>query len=225
VRAPEPAKPAFSPFEADRNRKAADERGPAPLAEIRVEPVAELIPPVRALTPLEATARAVETASAKASDAAAEVPEEITPELTAEPVGAIADAETAPSVDLDRIREAVFTALNEKGHNTAAVLIDAGKWSLDGDTIRVEAGIKKTMLGLTMNIEAEKIVKNALRAVGASQKLIVVPGENGAVNSDSKPRVVSGSVQAAALENPLVKQAMDLFGAEVRSVLDLRDTK
>jgi len=27
------------------------------------------------------------------------------------------------------------------------------------------------------------------------------------------------------LENPLVKQAMDLFGAEVRSVLDLRDKK
>ncbi len=128
-------------------------------------------------------------------------------------------------MDLDRIREAVCAALNDKGHNTAAVLLDAGKWSLEGDTIRVEASIKKTMLELTMNLEAEKIVKNALRTVGASQKLIVVPGGNGVVNSDSKPRIVSGSVQAAALENPLVKQAMDLFGAEVRSVLDLRETK
>jgi DNA polymerase-3 subunit gamma/tau len=85
--------------------------------------------------------------------------------------------------------------------------------------------VKKTMLGLTMNMDAEKVVKNALRAIGASQKLVVVPGENGAGSADVKPRVVSGSVQAAALENPLVKQAMDLFGAEVRSVLDLRDTK
>jgi DNA polymerase-3 subunit gamma/tau len=30
-------------------------------------------------------------------------------------------------------------------------------------------------------------------------------------------------VQAAALENPLVRQAQELFKAEVRSVLDLRE--
>jgi DNA polymerase-3 subunit gamma/tau len=82
------------------------------------------------------------------------------------------------------------------------------------------------MLSLTMNIEAEKIAKNALRAAGASQKLVVVPGEGAAASSNAKPRAAaSGSVQAAALENPLVKQAMDLFSAEVRSVLDLRDKK
>jgi DNA polymerase-3 subunit gamma/tau len=229
VRAPEPAKPAFSPFEADRNRKTSGESAPAtksdplpvPLMEMAVKPVAA----PRALTPLEATAKAVETAVAKAPvSVPAEVPLEATDgalALAAEPlVEAKFDA-----MDLDRFREAVCSALNDQGHNTAAVLLDAGKWSLEGDTIRVEAGIKKTMLGLTMNIEAEKIVKNALRAIGASQKLVVVPGENGAAGSDSRPRAVSGSVQAAALENPLVKQAMDLFGAEVRSVLDLRDKK
>ncbi|HTZ90452.1 MAG TPA: DNA polymerase III subunit gamma/tau [Alloacidobacterium sp.] len=231
VRAPEPAKPAFSPFEADRNRKTTGESVAAPLAEIAVEPVAA----TRALTPLEAAARAaVETASAKAPvSVAAEVPMEATEgalALATEPlteplIEAKADARGEAAMDLDRIREAVCSALNDQGHNTAAVLLNAGKWSMEGDTIRVEVGIKKTMLGLTMNIEAEKIVKNVLRAIGASQKLVVVPGENGAVNSDSKPRVVSGSVQAAALENPLVKQAMDLFGAEVRSVLDLRDKK
>jgi DNA polymerase III subunit gamma/tau len=229
VRAPEPAKPAFSPFEADRNRKTSGESAaatksdplPVPLMEMAVEPVAA----PRALTPLEATAKTVETAVAKAPvSVPSEHPVEATDgalALAAEPlVEAKFDA-----VDLDRFREAVCSALNDQGHNTAAVLLDAGKWSLEGDTIRVEAGIKKTMLGLTMNIEAEKIVKNALRSIGASQKLVVVPGENGAAGSDSRPRAVSGSVQSAALENPLVKQAMDLFGAEVRSVLDLRDKK
>ena len=226
VRAPEPAKPAFSPFEADRNRKITGESAAAPMAEVAVEPVAAS----RALTPLEMTARAVETASAKApGSVTVDAPVEATDGALALAPEILSEAQPAPaddhSIDLNRIREAVFVALNDGGHNTAAVLLDAGKWSLDGDTIRVEVGIKKTMLGLTMNIDAEKIVKNALRAVGASQKLVVVPGENGAANSDSKPRVVSGSVQAAALENPLVKQAMDLFGAEVRSVLDLRDKK
>jgi DNA polymerase III subunit gamma/tau len=221
VLASEPAKPAFSPFEADQNRRAAEESAAAPAVETAAEP-APSTAPSRALTPLEAVAQVTQTAAAEPAESA-EVPLKAT-DLSAG-TEAVVDADGSSSADLDRIREAVFAALNEKGHNTAAVLIDAGKWTLEGDTIRVEAGIKKTMLGLTMNVEAEKIVKNALRAVGTPLKLVVVPGENGGTNGTSKPRVVSGSMQAAALENPLVKQAMDLFGAEVRSVLDLRDSK
>ncbi len=94
-----------------------------------------------------------------------------------------------PQLIWTQIREAVVGALDNASHNTAAVLLNGGKWSMEGDTIRVEVGIKKTMLELTMNIEAEKIAKNALRAMGASQKLVVVPGENGAASPDSKPRV------------------------------------
>jgi DNA polymerase-3 subunit gamma/tau len=220
-----PATPAFSPFEADRNRKAPEAMPPAPLPEVVVEPVAPPTAAARALTPLEAAAKAVETAAAKApASVPAEPPVEATDGALALAPEPLPEAKT-DGVDLDRIREALCAALDDKGHSTAAVLLNAGKWFLEGDTIRVEAGVKKTMLGLTMNMDAEKVVKNALRAIGASQKLVVVPGENGAGSADVKPRVVSGSVQAAALENPLVKQAMDLFGAEVRSVLDLRDTK
>ena len=223
VRPPEPAKPAFSPFEADRNRKTPAESGGGP-AEPPATP--------RALTPLEVTARAAETAAAKSSaPSAVEILEETTAvgvALAEEPAeeAEAADVIQASSIDLDRIREAVCAALNDKGHNTAAVLLDDGNWTLEGDTIRVEARIKKTMLGLTMNLEAEKIARNAQRELGVTQKLVVVPSENGAPNANTKPRAApSGSVQAAALENPLVKQAMDLFGAEVRSVLDLRDKK
>ena len=226
VRATEPAKPAFSPFEADRNRKITGETAPVPLMEIAVEQVAA----PRTLTPLEVTTRAVEAAPIKAPvsvtvDAAIEATNGALALATEPVVEAKADAGDGPSVDLDRIREAVCAALSDGDHNTAAVLVGAGKWTLDGDMICVEVGIKKTMLGLTMNMEAEKIVKNTLRSLGVSLKLVVVPGENGAPSPYSKPRIVSGSVQAAALENPLVKQAMDLFGAEVRSVLDLRDKK
>jgi len=78
-----------------------------------------------------------------------------------------------------------------------------------------------------MNAAAEKLCKAAMRAQGESRKLAVVPGENGAIGS-SKPAVAPraaapGSLHAQALEHPLVKQAQDLFGAEVRSVLDLRE--
>ena len=192
-----PAKPAFSPFEADSNRKSPGNAA-APLAEMKAPTPAEEVGPKPAESPLP-------------------------PAVEESPSADL--AVSGSKVDLDRIRETICAALNDKGHNTAAALLDAGKWSVEGDTIRVEVAAKKTMLGLTMNVEAEKIARNALRVPGASQKLAVVPGENGAASPESKPRVMSGSVQAAALDNPLVKQAMELFGAEVRSVLDLRDAK
>ena len=269
-RVAEAPKPAFSPFEADRNRKitgeatagvieavaAMVEAAAVPVIEAAAQPVVEApaarrvemtahepVAAPRALTPLEMTARAVETVVAKAPVVGVAEAVETTNgalALAAEPVfdvreaseleeasgEAVAEAVPQAGTELDAIRETVCTALNDQGHNTAAVLLDAGKWTLEGDTIRVEVGIKKMMLSLTMNIEAEKIAKNALRAAGASQKLVVVPGEGATGSSSAKPRTAaSGSVQAAALENPLVKQAMDLFSAEVRSVLDLRDKK
>jgi DNA polymerase-3 subunit gamma/tau len=238
VRAPEPPKPAFSPFEADRNRKTTGEASilEAPvsqLAEIVVEPVAvpepvaaaEPVATARALTPLEVASRAVESVAMKApAVGVAETVTETTSGALALAVEPLLQAATEDAPDLEPIREAVCAALDEKGHNTAAVLLDAGTWTLEGDTIRVEVGIKKTMLGLTMNMDAEKIAKNAMRTVGASQKLVVVPGEGSTANVSAKPRTAaSGSVQAAALENPLVQQAQELFGAEIRSVLDLRD--
>jgi DNA polymerase-3 subunit gamma/tau len=127
--------------------------------------------------------------------------------------------------DLGKLRDVVTAALDEQGHNTAASLLGAGRWKLDEDgAIQVEVGVKKTMLGLTMNGEAWKIVREALRGAGAPQKMTVVPGEAAAEPSSGAPRTWSrDSIEAVALGNPLVRQAQELFQAEVRSVLDLRD--
>ena len=41
----------------------------------------------------------------------------------------------------------------------------------------------------------------------------------------AKRPATAGSLQAEALAHPLVKQALELFNGEVRSVLDLREKK
>jgi DNA polymerase-3 subunit gamma/tau len=213
----------ISPFEADRGRKAVSE--PVGSGAVQVSsPVGASVTAPRALTPLEAASRAVETATPKAPVAAVPEPQEAT--LGALALAAAADG-AAP--DLDRVREAVCSALENAGHNTAAVLLDAGTWRENSGTIEVEVGIKKTMLGLTMNAEAEKICREALRGIGETRKLIFLPGENGGSGAAKAPRAerpaAQGSIQAIALENPLVRQAQELFQAEVRSVLDLREKK
>jgi DNA polymerase III subunit gamma/tau len=182
--------------------------------------------PARSLTPLEVASSSPQSPSAPSSVKAPAAVAEVIPETTA---GALALAtEPTGSLDLDVIRDTACTALEAEGHNTAAVLLSAGQWREKGDGIEVEVGIKKTMLGLTVNAEAEKICKSALRAIGVSRRLTFIPGEASASGPRlaAKPAAAAtGSIQSIALENPLVRQAQELFRAEVRSVLDLREGK
>ena len=196
---PKPITP--SPFELDRQRKqSADD------AEDIKQPV---ISPVAAAVAVPVPA----PVPASVQVAAEPEPPPVTPVET-----------TAAETDLGKLRDAVAEALDEQGHNTAASLLAAGRWRLDAEgAIQVEVGVKKTMLGLTMNGEAWKIVREALRTAGATQKMTVVPGESSEPAS-AAPRIRShDSIEAVALGNPLVRQAQELFHAEVRSVLDLRD--
>jgi DNA polymerase-3 subunit gamma/tau len=125
---------------------------------------------------------------------------------------------------LDAIRDRVCEALDQAGLNTAVTLLQNGVWSEEGDSILVQVGVKKTMLGLTINPEAEKVCREAIRSLlGKPRPLTFVPGEAGAAPPPSARRPAStGSVQARAMEHPLVRQAQELFQAEVRSVVDLR---
>jgi DNA polymerase-3 subunit gamma/tau len=56
-----------------------------------------------------------------------------------------------------------------------------------------------------------------------------VPGENGASGAKAPgreaPAPIAGSAQSTAMENPLVKKTKELFNADIRSVLDLREPK
>jgi DNA polymerase-3 subunit gamma/tau len=212
------AKPiAPSPFELDRQRKQEHVDEPVP-ATAPPEPVAVAVQPepvVVAVTPEPvAVLPQPEPVAAAIQPEPSPVPGQTEPERPA--------AGTAPN--LDHLRDLVVTALDDQGHNTAASLLGAGRWKWDEDgAIRVEVGVKKTMLGLTMNAEAYKIVREALRSAGATQKMMVVPGEMGEAATAS-PRVFSrDSIEAVALGNPLVRHTQELFHAEVRSVLDLRD--
>jgi DNA polymerase-3 subunit gamma/tau len=141
--------------------------------------------------------------------------------LAKAPQAAVAPT-SLPSIDA--IRHAVGCALVEGGHLSAAQLLGAGVWAIDGSSLRIEvAGMGKKMLALTVNAAAEKIIRQELQRLGAPARFLVVPGE-GAASSSPAPMAAPlvGSIQEAALANPLVQRAREIFKAEVRSVVDMR---
>jgi DNA polymerase III subunit gamma/tau len=126
-----------------------------------------------------------------------------------------------PSSDAARI--AVCAALTEGGHTSAALLLGAGEWVLEGASVRIEvASMGKKMLSLTVNAAAEKIIRQELQRLGASSRFLIVPGASNGSSLAPMPAAIAGSVQEEALSNPLVQRAKEIFNAEVRSVIDLR---
>jgi DNA polymerase III subunit gamma/tau len=117
----------------------------------------------------------------------------------------------------------VIAALAAAGHNSAAQLLGTAEWKLDGASLRIEIpGIGKKMLALTVNATAEKIIRQELQRCGGPARFLVVPGEGSPARVPTTPASIAGSVHEAALGHPLVQRAIDIFKADVRSVLDLR---
>jgi len=137
--------------------------------------------------------------------------------------GALAKMPESNNLGIGQVREAVVAALANSGHSTAAQLLGAAAWAMESGAVRVSVpGVGKKMLTLTVNAAAEKIIRAELLKLGAPVRFLVSPGEGTAPAEVAPPVVVSGSVQEAALAHPLVRRAQEIFNAEVRSVVDLR---
>jgi DNA polymerase-3 subunit gamma/tau len=139
-----------------------------------------------------------------------------------------APANSAPAsaagaaLTVDSLRHAIGSALVNAGHSSAAQLLGSGTWVLDSSSLRIEVpGLGKKMLTLTVNAAAEKVIRQELQRLGAPARFMVVPGE-GSAQAAPATSPLAGSVQEAALAHPMVQRAKEIFNADVRSVVDLR---
>lgn len=194
--APASTKPAFSPFQADTSRKQVAEPVPVKAPEA----VPAVAAPQEKEAPAPVAATVVGAPPAKQNTASA----------------------SHNATELQRI--ATDALMAAKSQSSAADALADAEWTIDGFDLRVQTELSTTMLPMVINPEAEKIVRTALRDAGAGAlKLVLLPG---AANSAAakKPRAArSGSVQARAMEHPVVQQAQKLFDAEIRNVIDLRE--
>jgi DNA polymerase-3 subunit gamma/tau len=142
--------------------------------------------------------------------------------MAPEPAPAKTTPATGVAPTIDSLRHAIGSALVNAGHSSAAQLLGSGTWVLDSSSLRIEVpGLGKKMLALTVNAAAEKVIRQELQRLGAPARFMVVPGEESAQAAPAAPPL-AGSVQEAALAHPMVQRAKEIFNADVRSVVDLR---
>ncbi|MGA1980955.1 MAG: DNA polymerase III subunit gamma/tau [Acidobacteriaceae bacterium] len=207
-----PARPAFSPFEQDRNRRRPEATASAPINVSAV--AAHPLPEIRG-------ANAVSVAPIPASTPRPAL-ESVPPPAKLPETAPIAQRQLATEAGASDPQQAVVEALAAAKLSSAADAMADAVWTIADGEASVQTELSKTMLPAVMNPEAEKIARNALRAAGI-HKLTLLAG-TAAPAAAKKPRPArTGSVHAQALEHPMVQQAQKLFHAEVQTVIDLRD--
>ena len=203
------AKPAFSPFE--QSKKRFDE--PAAQAAVKVTaPVGLTMAAAAAPSPVIPPPM---------------VPVVEMPKPVAQVVE-VAKPAAAGSWDAGALQKTVVEALQGAGkQGTAADAFDDAEWAVEGGELQVQMLVSKAMLPMVVNPEAEKIARAALRESGAAAlKLVLLPGSGAVVATEKKPRAAKvGSAEDLAAKHPVVQQAQRLFNAEIRNVIDLRDSE
>jgi DNA polymerase-3 subunit gamma/tau len=198
-----PTRPAFSPFEQDKLRRRPEMSTPIPISAAPPQP----IPETRGATAISLAASA-EPAPALSPAI----------ELTSKPAPVV---EPVPEPAATAPQRAVVEALTAVSQTSAAEAFADAAWTIAKGEARVQTVLSKTMLPVVINPDAEKIARTALRDAGI-HKLTLSPAATHAVAKKSRP-ARTGSIQAKALEHPMVQQAQKLFAAELQTVIDLRE--
>ena len=201
-----------SPFEVDRLRKARSEPEMSSSASspFEAKPQFGSRPLVASLEAAKVTATAT---------AVAEPPEESTSAPSTEPVS------------VESLRAALIGILEAQQQETAADLLARGEWKLDGNQINLRLPLSEKLIDVTLSAEAKRLLtQEATRLCGRMMKLTIAGG--GTAQTPAMERTSSGNgngngtgARQRAAEDPIVQRMQEKFGAEVRTVVDLRHKK
>jgi DNA polymerase-3 subunit gamma/tau len=220
-----PAAPPLSPFGPGSGGWSA---GPSLKQSAQASPVAEIERPSSLGSPTPVAEASAIRAPIPFPAASAPVTGYASGETLTEGSQALSPQVAVAAPPVESLRHAVGCALVEGGHESAAQLLGAGTWTLEATSLRIDvAGMGKKMLAITVNAAAEKIIRQELQRLGAPTRFLIVPGTGNGKTGASQTGASSlppaaGSAREAALANPLVQRATEIFKAEIRSVVDLR---
>ena len=208
IRRPELSPPArtnaVSPFAADSARKAGAKTQlssePTPVSP---RPAASSMPP-----PVVMGAAALEA---------------VLEESPAQPISA-----EKPSPD--RLAAASLEALNNAGHRVLASMLETGEWQISGSDVIIKVAASATVIDMSLGADAKRLlIATASGLLGGPARLRVVPGTNiQTTNVSASPANGSpsnGSGRTRAEQDPVVRKMKEMFGADIRTIIDYKERR
>uniref|UniRef100_E6QP24 Uncharacterized protein n=1 Tax=mine drainage metagenome TaxID=410659 RepID=E6QP24_9ZZZZ len=78
------------------------------------------------------------------------------------------------------------------------------------------------MIRITFNAAAEKLIRQGLAQAAAPPRFLIVPGDGTMPAASRATPAGEGSIDPQARNHPLVVKSLELFNAEICSIIDLR---
>jgi DNA polymerase III subunit gamma/tau len=131
-------------------------------------------------------------------------------------------------LSIGEIQARVIGAVEGAGFPSVASLLDGGEWSLAGSEIVIKVTATPTVVEMVVNAEAKRVATTA--ATAAARRAIKLKITGGAALNGSaspSPRIQSapaGSARQRAAEDPIVRRMQEKFNAEIRTVIDKRQS-
>ena len=127
---------------------------------------------------------------------------------------------------MDALRNGVLAALEDAGQHVLAHHLEEGEWLLRGGEVSAKVGMSQVLIEVALGAEAKRMIQAALRkAANRPLKFKMVSGAATAEKADSPPRPTNGAgARSRALADPLVQRMQEKFGAEIRTVIDQKNS-
>jgi len=131
-----------------------------------------------------------------------------------------------PLAGIPELRTAVLNAISASGQIMLNSMLDAGEWQVEGNELTIKVSPSATVVDMTLGADAKKlIVATASGVLGRPVKLKVIAE---AAVSNERPeatRSVEGGGRNRAENDPVVRKMKELFGAEIRTIIDYRERR
>jgi DNA polymerase-3 subunit gamma/tau len=139
----------------------------------------------------------------------------------------VAGDAVAANAQADRdVRSEVLRALADAGHLMLASMLESGEWNMEGNEVVVSVAASETVIDMSLGAEAKQLaMATASRVLGRPVKLKVTPGQVAPAAQPSSRAAPNGSSRSRAEQDPVVRRMQEKFGAEVRTIIDYRESK
>jgi DNA polymerase-3 subunit gamma/tau len=131
--------------------------------------------------------------------------------------------EPRTEANADSLRDAVLNALGNQPMLVS--LLENAEWRLEGSTLIGKIAASSTMIEMSFTTDARRVASAAASGLaGRPIKLLLEPGGTAPATSATPPRPsANGSARNRAEQDPIVQRMKEMFGAEIRTVIDYRE--
>jgi DNA polymerase III subunit gamma/tau len=130
------------------------------------------------------------------------------------------------SSDPEALRNAVLNALADGGQRMLASMLETGEWQVEGSQLVIKVASSATVIDMSLGADAKRLViATASGVLGRPMKFSVIPGGTVAASPPKNGTLGNGGGRGRAEQDPIVRRMKEKFGAEIRTIIDLKEKR